>query len=352
MERYLPYDPSSTVRVEEQISVRDNRAFLRHIPKEGSIQIDGFVEVDGAPIGNQFFCDYATDSLYRDANRVIVFGSVDDFTFLTVNYIAVGTVVIADDMNEIKAHLENDSLHGGSDNFFHNVGNFVCFPYVTGDEDSWSVAQYEHDFQDYAGRPSQNYDLVNWGNSGSTTGWAIRIDDKWINLGVDDGDTSWAGINPLLTIQDRKRLAERPAFPFIEFTPTAAADIATFEQLWTYFQEELDYAGNTGSVPMIEKYLAVNQLARTALGDNSATIRESTIFSLNYQDRYLILYHIVRHGSYNASAPTSSYPDDIWVWRILLMEERPARQPFIPILTAADRKLLDYLHEQLDDQID
>ena len=111
MERYLPYDPSSTVRVEEQISVRDNRAFLRHIPKEGSIEIDGFTEVDGAPIGKQFFCDYAKDSLYRDANRVIVFGSVDDFTFLTVNYIAVGTVVIADDMNEIKAHLENDSLH-------------------------------------------------------------------------------------------------------------------------------------------------------------------------------------------------------------------------------------------------
>ena len=111
MVTYLPYDPSSTIRVEEQISVVDNKAFLRHIPKEGSIQIDGFTEVGGAPIGNQFFCDYATNSLYRDANRVIIFGSVDDYELLTVSYIAIGTVFTADDANEIKAHLENNAIH-------------------------------------------------------------------------------------------------------------------------------------------------------------------------------------------------------------------------------------------------
>ena len=112
METYLQFNPASTIRVEEQVSVRDNRAFLRHIPKKGSVVIDGFTEVDGAPQANQFYCDYATDSLYRDANRVLHFGQVDDFTFLTVNYIAVGTVVTADDMNEIKAHMENQSIHG------------------------------------------------------------------------------------------------------------------------------------------------------------------------------------------------------------------------------------------------
>ncbi|MBQ6758666.1 MAG: hypothetical protein IJP42_06215, partial [Selenomonadaceae bacterium] len=212
MERYLPYDPSSTVRVEEQISVRDNRAFLRHIPKEGSIEIDGFTEVDGAPIGNQFFCDYAKDSLYRDANRVIVFGSVDDFTFLTVNYIAVGTVVTSDDMNEIKAHLENDSLHGGAgDSFFHNVDKFVCFYDITPSESSWNVADYEQDFQAYAGRPSKKYDIANWVDSGSGYGWAIRIDDKWIKLSAINGypgsdSVDWSKINPILSVKDRQKL--------------------------------------------------------------------------------------------------------------------------------------------------
>lgn len=113
MERYLPYNPSSTVRVEEQISVRDNRAFLRHIPKEGSIEIDGFTEVDSIiPQDYQFSCQYALDSLYRDANRVLHFSRTHNGQKLTVSYIAIGTVFTADDMNEIKAHLENDSIHG------------------------------------------------------------------------------------------------------------------------------------------------------------------------------------------------------------------------------------------------
>ena len=46
MVRYLPYNPSSTVHVEEILTVADRKIFLRHIPKEGSIVIDGFTETD------------------------------------------------------------------------------------------------------------------------------------------------------------------------------------------------------------------------------------------------------------------------------------------------------------------
>lgn len=126
MQSYLPYNPQSTIRVEEQIQVADNKAFLRHIPKEGSIQIDGFTETDNPdPASGQFFCDYAKDTLYRDANRVLRFHGVDDFTQITVSYIAIGTVITADDMNEIKAHLENKAIHGGDAQFlgFLDVGD-------------------------------------------------------------------------------------------------------------------------------------------------------------------------------------------------------------------------------------
>ena len=140
MQSYLPYNPQSTIRVEEQIQVADNKAFLRHIPKEGSIQIDGFAETDNPdPASGQFFCDYATDTLYRDANRIIHFGSVDSAA-LTVSYIAIGTVITADDMNEIKAHMENAAIHKAIDAWQYK-GKFNNRPDYS-DEDDTDIAIY------------------------------------------------------------------------------------------------------------------------------------------------------------------------------------------------------------------
>lgn len=326
MVTYLPYDPNSTIRVEEQIQVADNKAFLRHIPKEGSIQIDGFTEVDGAPIGNQFFCDYATDTLYRDANRVIRFHGVNDFTFLTVSYIAIGTVITADDMNEIKTHMENDSIHGGADNFFHNVGTFVCFPYVTGNESSWSVSRYEHDFQDYAGRPSKNYDIVYWNNSGMTNGWAIRVDDKWINLGVDGSD-AWSKINPILSIKDRQKLDDKfqPAFYFAEYSDSDV-ESGEFSPALIFIQKCL--ADKPANAVILAYRTGIDE-RQTAI-DNDEEVNEE-----DYKGNYQLLVRDKENPRAQVIQDLGSEWADI-----------------CPILTVADRKLLDYLHEQLDDQID
>lgn len=116
METYRPYNPDSVVRVEETLPVKNKKIFLRHIPKQGSVVIEGFIECDSLmPAPNQFSCQYALDSLYRDANRVLNFNAAHNGEMLTISYIAVGTVITAEDMNEIKAHMENGAIHGTRD---------------------------------------------------------------------------------------------------------------------------------------------------------------------------------------------------------------------------------------------
>lgn len=115
MIRYLPFNPDSTVRVSETVHISGGKAFLRHIPKKGSVVIDGFLETDSVmPQANQFSCLYATDSMYRDANRVLNFNKTHNGQDISVSYVAIGTVITADDMNEIKAHIEDTDLHGGT----------------------------------------------------------------------------------------------------------------------------------------------------------------------------------------------------------------------------------------------
>lgn len=114
MKKYFPYNPNSTTRIQETAQIKNGKVVLRHIPQEGSVLIEGFTECDARiPMLNQFSCEYAADSLYRDANRVLHFNAGNNGETITINYVTVGTVVTADDMNEIKAHLDaavNDSI--------------------------------------------------------------------------------------------------------------------------------------------------------------------------------------------------------------------------------------------------
>ena len=112
MVSYFPYNPISDIEVSETLTVKNSRVLLRHIPKEGSIKIRGFVEVDSTVlVPYQFHCAYSTETHYREANRIINFNAQHNGATLTINYVAVGTVFTAEDANEIKAHLENDSIH-------------------------------------------------------------------------------------------------------------------------------------------------------------------------------------------------------------------------------------------------
>lgn len=115
MVTYYEYNPNSITRVTELVMIDKGKVFLRHIPKQGSIVIDGFYETDSLlPQPNQYSCQYALDSMYRDANRVLNFHSTHNGQEITVSYIAVGTVFTAKDANEIKAHMENQAIHSQS----------------------------------------------------------------------------------------------------------------------------------------------------------------------------------------------------------------------------------------------
>ncbi|MBD3878236.1 MAG: hypothetical protein SR1Q5_00920 [Quinella sp. 1Q5] len=254
MTHYHPYDPLSTIRVKEIVPVIDAKAILRHIPKKGSIHIYGFNETSSdEPQDNQFFCDYALDSLYRDSNRVLVFNPTLADQNLVVDYIAIGTVFTSDDANEIKAHLENQKIHGGGSSFqigdgfyrsnqesagmflrdmadepvlnsralFQALKRFPMYSYDIEEgvnQGYFAVETLEDNFVRFVKRASRHGDLISFyqePNSGGffDEGWAFRTNDKWIILGyykdryaVVTDEECWSSINPLLTIKDRQKL--------------------------------------------------------------------------------------------------------------------------------------------------
>lgn len=116
MKHYFPYDPDNPqVVTGERHEIDKGVIRLFHIPKVGSLTIDGFTETDN-PLNiqsNQFFCYYAADRLYREANRLVYFNRGLHGQRVTCSYLAIGTPVTADDMNEIKDFMDNGG--GGTD---------------------------------------------------------------------------------------------------------------------------------------------------------------------------------------------------------------------------------------------
>lgn len=112
MERYFPYEPSNPKPVlGEEHQIVHGKILLRHVPAEGSLTIDGFIETDSpAELAvNEFFCAYSAETLYREANRIVYFNPELHGQTVTCNYGAVGTPLTADDANEIKEHLDGST---------------------------------------------------------------------------------------------------------------------------------------------------------------------------------------------------------------------------------------------------
>lgn len=258
MKKFYPYDPNSTERITETATIEDAIVLLNHIPKKDSIQIDGFNETSSINLtANQFRCDYSLNTQYREANRILHFNSENDGRTISISYIVVGSPILADTMNEIKDHLENSTLHGSAytlptastetkggviigkglsmdgdtlnascedksifkfnapyappeidiDFLSIPVENNVDVNAKTWSTDSTSDESPEVSFVAIVGRPAKFGDIIYWSHTSNRNGWAIRADDKWINLGIDgESDTRWSAINPLLTIEDREKL--------------------------------------------------------------------------------------------------------------------------------------------------
>ena len=108
---YAPYNPQEVLG--ELHEIQAGQIVLKNIPFENSIDIDGFRQSNNVDLAeNQFYCAYGADQLYRESNCIVYFHPVHNGERVRVNYLQVGTVLVAEDLNEIKAHLENDTIHG------------------------------------------------------------------------------------------------------------------------------------------------------------------------------------------------------------------------------------------------
>ena len=226
MEMYISYNLESTARVEEKATVTDRKVYLRHIPKQGSIEITdfwgdpaGIIETTNRePAKNRFFCDYALDSLYRDANRTLIFNSFNEGDMLTFTYTAIGTVITADDMNELKAHLENSALHGNGAFFSNNTNKMIAVGSMDNqrhDDLFWEgseLAAIDAAFTQEVGRAPNPGDIVQFYLPGNDVLNILRTQSKWWNLDpFTNGQPDWLDINPFLTAYDRQKLDALPA---------------------------------------------------------------------------------------------------------------------------------------------
>ena len=129
MKNFYPYNLQSAQTVElEPHKIVGGKIRLNHIPKEGSLNVRGFVEAKNASNlqSNEFFCSYRADSQYREANCTVYFWSGRSGQTVYCSYIAIGTIVTADDMNEIgdfiNAANKNFSKH---DDSLTNLKNLI-----------------------------------------------------------------------------------------------------------------------------------------------------------------------------------------------------------------------------------
>lgn len=114
MNTYYAYDTESTQSVSETLTITNGQVQLRHIPRQSSVTIPGFIETTALVVpAGRFRVDYFdSSSEYREASRRIYFNAADNGKSISIGYNAVGTPVTAADMNEIKNHMANSTLHG------------------------------------------------------------------------------------------------------------------------------------------------------------------------------------------------------------------------------------------------
>ena len=109
MKKYFPYDLSNPQPVAGELHrILNGQIRLEHIPTENSLEIQGYIAAKSATHlqANEFFCDYSRSTNYREANRIVWFSTSQDSKQVSCSYLACGSPVTADDMNEIKSYME------------------------------------------------------------------------------------------------------------------------------------------------------------------------------------------------------------------------------------------------------
>ena len=113
MKSYWPYSPSTPSMIYGEVHVIQNgQILLNHIPYANSIEISGFSQTSSVSLSpGQFYCAYGSEYYYREANCIVKFNAQHNGETVSVDYLQVGTIITANDMNEIKAHIEDNSIH-------------------------------------------------------------------------------------------------------------------------------------------------------------------------------------------------------------------------------------------------
>lgn len=112
MKKYFPYDLQNPQPVSGEVhQIIGGRIRLDHIPVADTLTIVGFVAADSASHlqRHEFYCNYSADTYYRESNRIVYFAATNNGAQVICSYMACGSPVTADDMNEIKAFMENAS---------------------------------------------------------------------------------------------------------------------------------------------------------------------------------------------------------------------------------------------------
>ena len=129
MKKYFSYDLSNPQPVAGELHrIVNGQIRLEHIPVEGTLEIQGYVEAKSATHlqANEFFCNYSRDTNYREANRIVWFSTTRNNNQVSCAYMACGSPVTADDMNEIGDFMRRttDTLTETND-AFANLKNVV-----------------------------------------------------------------------------------------------------------------------------------------------------------------------------------------------------------------------------------
>lgn len=130
MKKYFSYDLSNPQPVAGELHrIVNGQIRLEHIPVEGTLEIHGYIEAKSATHlqANEFFCNYSRDTNYREANRIVWFSTTRNNNQVSCAYMACGSPVTADDMNEIGDFMARTSEQLTETNdAFANLKNAVA----------------------------------------------------------------------------------------------------------------------------------------------------------------------------------------------------------------------------------
>ena len=109
MKYFQEFDPLHPIRYDETLQVKNRKIHLSYIPLVDSVSIKGFLQVQTPSDvnSNSFWCDYRFDDGYRSSNAEIIFDSSANDRFLEISYLGIGTVLRAEDMNEVAESLNS-----------------------------------------------------------------------------------------------------------------------------------------------------------------------------------------------------------------------------------------------------